>query len=228
MKHLNILFIFISLSCYAQKETIKITLDSNSTITTEWIKLYDFPFFKNPYIQIDGIDGDKIKIKDIRSYIGYDQFGNYRRLETIRFKTKGKYYFTEQTFKQDSTDNSKIFYNQVLFGRPENSSKFNRVRYKLESNEIKDLNYKNVKIDFDYAQTKLKNVNRLKLAQIISASLGVLLLSDIILDHWDPKNAEFGNKKDELKFITSGLLLTFPFTLEKAKQKRLIKIIKNQ
>jgi hypothetical protein len=228
MKYLNILFILISLSCYSQKKSIKLILNTDSTITTEWINLYDSPILSSPYIKIDGNNGDKIKIKDIRSYKGYDQFGNYKRLETIRFKTKGKYCFTEQTFKQDSVDNIKIFYNQVLFGRPENSSKFNRVRYKLENNEIKDLNYKNVKIDFDYAQDKLKNVNHLRIAQIISASLGVLLLSDIILDHWDPQNAEFGNKKDELKFIASGLLLTFPFTLEKAKQKRLIKIIKNQ
>ena len=115
MRYLFALFLFASISCYSQEKSIRIYLQSDSLISTEWIKLYDFPFFRAPFLQIDSIGGNKIKVKNIKSYKGYDQFGNYRRLKTIRPKTKGKYYFTEQIFKHDSTDNIKIFYNKVLF-----------------------------------------------------------------------------------------------------------------
>lgn len=85
----------------------------------------------------------------------------------------------------------------------------------MDNTDIKNLTYKNVKIDFEHVQNKLKNVNHLRIVQIISVGIGAILLSAIILDHWDPKHPEFKNKKDELKFIANEVLLTFPFTLEK-------------
>jgi len=231
MRYFYLLLLFVTFSSYSQNKSIEILLKTDSIITTKWIELHDFPFFQSPFIKIHNIDGPKIKIRSIQNYKGYDQNGNYRQLDVIDFNTKRKYYFTERNFQLDSTGKVKIYFDQLIFGLDDNSYKIENVKYSLNNSEIRDLNYRNVKndlIDIINSDNNLKKVNQIRIIQYISIGLGAALLTDVLIENWDPTDSEFMNKESNLKFIASGLLLTFPFTLKKPKQKRLLKVLRNQ
>ena len=230
MKYLFIFLLFATFSCYSQEKSIEILLKKDSVITTDWIKLYELPFLQQPFVKIDGLDGTKIKVRDIIHYRGYDQFGNYRQLETIDFGTRKKYLFTERKFKQDSSEKVKIYYDQLTFGLEDKSTKVNQIKYAINNQDIRKLNYRNVRNDclqFNIEDENLKKANQIRIIQYISIGIGVVLLTDIVADYWDPNNKEFRSTNDNLKFMASGVLLVFPFTLEKTKQKRLIKALKS-
>ncbi len=150
MKYLSILLFFFWTTSYSQEKTIEILLKSDSIVTTDWLIFKDFPIFQNPYLKIDSLNGPKIKIRDIKSYKGYDQLGNYRQLFNIDFASKRAYRFTELMLHTDSTKNVKIFYSQLTFGHGIKSSQTHHTKYQLNNQEPKKLNYNNIKQDFSH------------------------------------------------------------------------------
>jgi len=231
MRYFYLFLLFVTFSCYSQDKPIEILLKTDSIITTDWIELHDFPFFQSPYVRIHNLDGPKLKIRNIQNYNGYDQYGNYRQLDVIDFNVKRKYYFTERKFQLDSAERVKIYFDQLIFGLGDNSWKIKNVKYSVNNNEIRKLNYRNVKndlIDINISNNNLKKANQIRIIQFISIGLGAAILTDVLIENWDPTDAEFMNKESNFKLLASGLFLTFPFTLEKPKQKRLLKVLRNQ
>lgn len=148
-------------------------------------------------------------------------------MDVIDFGLRRKYYFIERKFQLDSTEKVKIYYDQLIFGLGDNSWKIKNVKYCVNNTNIRKLNYRNVKndiIDINISNNKLKEVNQIRIIQFISIGLGAALLTDVLINNWDPTDAEFMNKESTLELIASGLFLTFPFTLEKPKQNRLLKV----
>lgn len=230
MRYFYIVLLFVTFSCYSQDKSIEILLKTDSLITTDWIELYDFPFFQDPFIKIHSLDGPKIKISNILNYKGYDQFGNYRQLDVIDYGVKRKYCFTERKFQLDSTEKVKLYFDQLIFGLSDNSWKIKNIKYSVNNRELRKLNYRNVRsdlIDFNISENDLKKANQIRIIQFISIGLGAALLTDLLINNWDPTDSEFMNTEGNIKFITSGLLLTFPFTLEKLKQKKLLNTLRN-
>ncbi|MDY0196217.1 MAG: hypothetical protein RBR68_00235 [Tenuifilaceae bacterium] len=151
-------------------------------------------------------------------------------MDVIGLGKKREYCFIERKFKLDSTERVKIFYDQFIYGLDENSGKVKNVKYSINNYQIRKLNYRNLKndmIDIGISTNKLKKVNQLRIVQYISIGLGAALLTDVIIRNREPRDAEFMNAKSSLKLIASGLLFTFPLTLEKPKQDRLVKTLRD-
>ncbi len=226
LRYFFLLLLMVTFSCYSQDKPIEILLKTDSIITTDWIELHDFPLFQSPYIRIHNLNGPKIKIRSIKNYNGYDQYGNYRQLDVIDFNVKRKYYFTERNIQLDSAERVKIYFDQLIFGLEDNSWKIKTINYSLNNKEIRKLNYRNVKndlININISNNNLKKANQIIVIQFISIGLGAALLPDVLIENWNPTDAEFMNKESSFKLFASGLFLTLPFTLEKPKQKRLLK-----
>ncbi len=230
MRYFFLLLFSVTLSCYSQNKPIEIVLQTDSIIKTEWIQLRYFPFLQRPFIRIDNPMGQKIKIKNIKSYKGYDQHNNYRQLDIIDLQSQKKYSFTERCFRVETSNEIKIYHNQHTFGIGDRYGKIQNTKYSINNSRAKKLNLKNVKadiIEIDGTYTKLKKVNQLKALQYISFGIGVALISDVLLNNWNPNHQKYTNRRSTINLIASGVFLTFPFTLEKPKQQQLIKALKN-
>lgn len=228
-KILTILLLFIGLSGYTQEvKKIEIILESGETKTTNWINLEETPTFQKPFLRIDSLSGLKIKIKDIKSYKGYDQNGNYRQLQKISLYRKGEFRFTELMFRKDSTDAVKIYYNKntFAFGFETGNETFNQ--YQLKNKEIKKLNYKNVSqdfIDLNYSNKSLEKVKQLRILQFTSLAIASGFLGYYLVNNTSPSKGGFMDNNSAL--YPAAIFFVLPFTLEKTKKDKLIEALKN-
>ncbi|MFB6342194.1 hypothetical protein ACE1ET_10735 [Saccharicrinis sp. FJH62] len=222
------ILLFINIYSFSQENQVKITLESDSIITTDWIKLNEFPTLFKPYVRIDNPSGLKIKLQDIRSYKGYDQEGNFRQLSKINLNKKGKFRYTELTFKTDSTDKVKIYHNNFTFGLEHRTSNERLTQYQFNDDQIKKLNYNNIMQDFSesgYSSKYLTQVKNIKILQYASLSIATGLLGYYIFNN--QKANKNGFMDNDMILFTAGILYVVPFTLEKPKKKKLIESLKN-
>lgn len=231
MKFFLFLLGFVSFSCFSQNESIEITLKSDSTITTNWIKFYPKKLFKEPFIIIHNANGQKIKIKNITQYKGYDQAGNYRYLKTATFGLPENYRYSERVFSHDSTSNINLYYDNLTFGGSDIdlASEYQYINYCIRNSSIKKLSIKNVSNDLsDNLQSKryINNAKQIRIIQLISIGIGTALLTKTIFKNAVPLNNIFPDNNLDIPFIASGVFLTIPFTLEKTKKKKLIEALK--
>ena len=226
MKYFLSLLLLATISCYSQDKSIVIQLKSDSLIKTNWIKLYDFPFFQKPFIRIHSANGHKIKLRDINYYKGYDQNGNFRYLKTLDLEFQKNFRFSERLLRLDSTQSVDIYYDYVTMGGTDIvfSSRFENNYYSIKNQPIKNVNYRNVRNDLadcEFSQSDIRSAKRIKFIQLLSVGIGTALLTKTIWNITNPLNETFPKKVSEISFIVSGALLVFPFTLERAKKTKL-------
>ncbi len=63
--------------------------------------------------------------------------------------------------------------------------------------------------------------------QYSSLVIATGLLMNLTYNNWNPGKEGFMDSKDNIVFITSGLLYAFPFTLEKTKKRKLVESLRN-
>jgi len=229
MKYLPIFLFLVCLNSYSQEKNLEIYLKNDSIITTDWIKLHKLPFFQKPFVRIDNKKGHKIKLEDIKSYRGVDQFGHYRELHSASISSNGSNRFTERWFYTDSTEKCKIFYNRFLFSGKKPPSGSCHTSYQLNRGAIKNLNYRNIKQDFSILGNDsghLKGAKQIRFLQYISVAVATGLLATIVYDKWpSPGNRSLENKHNTL-FLTSSCLVAFSLYMEIPKKQKLLKAIK--
>ncbi len=230
MKYFFILFFLIPLIGLSQNDSIKIVLNSDSTIYTNWIEFNNFPFLKKPYIKIHKLDGPKIKISKIQYYKGFDKNGDYRCLKTIDLGSKSKYQL-ERSFKHDSINRIDVYYDRLTFCGFNIHSSFEYLNYKKDNQEIKKVTYKNLMADLSdnaVSMNYLKKANQLKWIQILSTGIGAFLISKVMLNNNRPSPYNVkSNSKDNFSFYAGSFFLVIPFFLEKPKNKRYIQALKS-
>ncbi len=230
MKYLLLFFLLLPFTALSQENKfVEIMLKTDSIIKTNWIKLYDTPFFMKPYIKTDNEDGPKISVQDIKSYKGMDQNGYYRRLSTIDLDRK-KYQYTEFMQKKDTFENAIITSEYETFGFWNHSFTSSKISYKINNNDAKELNYNNIKHDFaslNYSNRYFQQARNIRILQNTSVLVATGLLMNFMVNNWDPSDGDFLNTKDNIILLTSGLLFVFPFTLENIKERKLINALYN-
>lgn len=230
MKYLLLFFLLLPFTAFSQEnKSVEIILKTDSIIKTNWIKLYDTPFFIKPYIKIDSEDGQKIRVQGIKNYKGTDQNSYYRRLSTIDLDRK-KYQYTEFMQRKDSFENAIITREYETFGFWNHSSTSRQITYKLNNNDAKELNYNNIKYDFanlNYSNRYFQQARNIRILQNTSVLVATGLLMNFMVNNWDPSDGDFLNTKDNIILLTSGLLFVFPFTLENIKERKLINALYN-
>jgi hypothetical protein len=228
-KYLTLFLLFLGVFGYAQDvKNIEITLESGDVKTTNWINLKETPTFQKPFLTVDSISGQKIKIKDIKSYKGYDQNGYYRQLQKIDLNQKGRFRFTELMFRKDSTEAVKIYYNKNTFALEAETGNKTYFQYQLKNKEIKKLTYKNINqdfIDLNYKSESLDKAKQIKILQYTSMAIATGLLGYYIIDNEAPYKGSF--MKNDFAFYTAGVFFVLPFALEKTKKDKLTDALKN-
>lgn len=225
-------FILLALfqTAYSQDKNVEITLETDSVIYTSWIELNAFPFLKRPYVIIDNPNGLKINLRDLKAYHGVDQKGTYKKLFLIDHAYYKECYFTEIQFRNDSSGKVEVHYNQLTFGQRDDFDIRKYTNYRIQEGPIKKLSYANVKSEFNkinITNEPLGKANKIRIIQFISLGIGLAIMTDVLIENFNPHDKRFMDKSSKLKFVVGGLFMTFPLSLEKTKEKRLLKAMQS-
>ena len=72
----------------------------------------------------------------------------------------------------------------------------------------------------------MNSINQIRIVQYLSVGLGTLLLTKMVLDNSNPSDKSFMDNKSKTTILLSGVLVLFPFTLEREKKNRMINALK--
>jgi hypothetical protein len=222
MKYILTLLLLLPSFCFAQEGPINIYLKTGNITSTNYAFLENNSGFSIPYVRINNKKGEKISIDQVDHIEGTDQNGVYKYFKPI--KLQGREIWGERTFRSDRVE---IYYTNIISGTWTASYKSKYYQYSKDTQPLKKLTYRNLKIDFgnnNESMPHLKKANSLRVTQLLLYGLGATLITTGIANNLSDTN---DNGNIPVSIVAGAICLYIPWFINTPKQKHFINALKD-